>query len=267
MAEPVRSPRPLSAALAAMAMLSGCSVVSKARLDECHTLSKGLRAENAQLKDVSLRLRSQNQDLAQRSLDEARRIAELETARQRLERSVLAYQEERERLVAAFEQFRGALTASADRSPAASLAPDPFEVFARDHPGCGFDPASAVATFPIGELFDVGSGDLSPDGLKLLDDFGGLLDWSDFAMHRLAVRIGPTAADDHLSLAGQSPPPPPGGPRLEDVRALAVRDILADRVGQDPSRIALVPTDPAGEAVVEVRLLAEATHVLDRAAP
>ena len=119
MAHPARSRR-LTCILAASTTLAGCSFVPKSRLDECHIQSQGMRTENAQLKDVTLDLRSHNQDLTQRSLDDAHRVEELEAANRRLVQSVLAYQEEREQMIAAFERFRGALSASAQ-----STRPEP----------------------------------------------------------------------------------------------------------------------------------------------
>ena len=124
MTDPARWIRP-AAALMVGVLSGGCSVAPRSRLDECHTLSRGLRTENAQLKDVTHRLRAHNQDLAQRAFDDARRLDELEQANRRLEQSVIAYREERERLIATFEQFRGALSASTDhpdRSHLESLA-------------------------------------------------------------------------------------------------------------------------------------------------
>ena len=56
-----------------------------------------------------LALRSQNQDLSERAVDDARRLALLETANERLETSVQAYQDERMRLEAAYKELRASL--------------------------------------------------------------------------------------------------------------------------------------------------------------
>ena len=89
---------------------AGCCLVPKSRLDECHRLSQTLQAENARLKDTPLSLRSQNQDLNQRAVDDARRLRCKDEAIERLEQSVLAYQSERE------QAGRGRSTGSSGRS-------------------------------------------------------------------------------------------------------------------------------------------------------
>ena len=91
----------------------GCSVVPSARLEDCRRLSQALQAENARLKDTTVSLRSQNQDLNQRALDEARRLRLQEDEIHRLSQSVSAYQEERDQLAAAFARIKGAVRTSA----------------------------------------------------------------------------------------------------------------------------------------------------------
>ena len=85
---------------------TGCGMVPTQRLDESRKLIGSLRTENAQLKDSALSLRTQNQDLTQRSVDDARRIAALDEAKTRLERSVQGYIDEREEINTAFQQFK-----------------------------------------------------------------------------------------------------------------------------------------------------------------
>jgi hypothetical protein len=87
-------------------------MVSREQMEECHRLSQTLRTENAQLKDQVLALRSQNQDLSERSVDDVRRIAQLEDVNQRLETSVEAYQDERGRLESAYKELRASLPGS-----------------------------------------------------------------------------------------------------------------------------------------------------------
>jgi chromosome segregation ATPase len=81
-------------------------------LDDCHRLSQTLRSENANLKDQVLVLRTQNQDLSERAVDDSRRLAQLESSNQQLETSVQAYQDERSRLEAAYQELRACLPAS-----------------------------------------------------------------------------------------------------------------------------------------------------------
>jgi hypothetical protein len=105
----VERPRPaLAAALVAGLLLApGCAFVPKSRLDDAQKLVKSLRSENAQLKDSTLSLKVQNQDLAQRAVDDARAIRALEVANGQYEESIQGYQQEREQLRAAFQELQG----------------------------------------------------------------------------------------------------------------------------------------------------------------
>ncbi len=99
--------------IAAPALLAcGCQLVPREQIEECHRLSQTLRSENAQLKDQMLALRSQNQDYAERAVDDARRLSQLEAVNLRLETSVQAYQDERSRLEAAYNELRASLPGS-----------------------------------------------------------------------------------------------------------------------------------------------------------
>lgn len=113
MATPVRmrATLRLAAALATASAAAGCAFVPRAQLDDCHKLSRTLQAETARLKDANVSLRSRERDLAERSVDDARRIAALEEANQRLESSILAYQQDRDRLAAAFDRIQADLQA------------------------------------------------------------------------------------------------------------------------------------------------------------
>lgn len=120
MAEQIRRNRPRArqaAALGAWLAVApvGCSFVPRTRLDDAQKLVLGLRSENAQLKDANLGLRSQNQDLAQRAVDDAEAIRALEAANTRYERSIAEYQGDRERLRAAFAELKDRVRAAANR--------------------------------------------------------------------------------------------------------------------------------------------------------
>jgi hypothetical protein len=95
--------------IAAALVASGCRLAPREQVDECHRLSQTLRSENAKLKDQMLALRSQNEDYSERAVDDARRLAQLETVNQRLETSVQAYQDERTRLESAYKELRASL--------------------------------------------------------------------------------------------------------------------------------------------------------------
>jgi len=113
MARALRLPGRAIFVLAAAALVaSGCRMAPRQEVDDCHRLSQTLRSENAALKDQMLVLRSQNQDFSERAVDDARRLAQLESSNQRLETSVQAYQDERTRLETAYEELRASLPGS-----------------------------------------------------------------------------------------------------------------------------------------------------------
>ena len=90
----------------ALSLGSGCSFVPKSRLQEAEKLVRTLRTENAQLKDSAVTLKVQNQDLAQRAVDDEKTIRALEEANTRFERSIASYQEEREELQSSFRDLK-----------------------------------------------------------------------------------------------------------------------------------------------------------------
>jgi chromosome segregation ATPase len=113
MARALRLPGSAPFVLAAVAFVaSGCHMAPRQEVDDCHRLSQTLRSENAALKDQMLALRSQNQDFSERAVDDARRLAQLESSNQRLETSVQAYQDERTRLETAYKELRACLPGS-----------------------------------------------------------------------------------------------------------------------------------------------------------
>jgi len=113
MARALRLPGSAPFVLAAVALVaSGCRMAPRQEVDDCHRLSQTLRSENAALKDQMLALRSQNQDFSERAVDDARRLAQLESSNQRLETSVQAYQDERTRLETAYKELRACLPGS-----------------------------------------------------------------------------------------------------------------------------------------------------------
>jgi septal ring factor EnvC (AmiA/AmiB activator) len=98
---------PLLLGLACVLPTQGCAMAQKSRLDQAEKLVQSLRAENAQLKDTSVTLKVQNQDLAQRAVDDANAIKALEVANDQYEQSIQGYQNEREQLRAAFNALQG----------------------------------------------------------------------------------------------------------------------------------------------------------------
>jgi chemotaxis protein MotB len=100
-----------------VASATGCGLVPRSRVDECHRVAQTLRADNHRLEDVALDLRAQNQDLTQRAIDDARRIAIQDEAVDRLEKSVLGYQAEREEITRELEVLARQVRRLATRNP------------------------------------------------------------------------------------------------------------------------------------------------------
>ena len=95
--------------------LSGCRAVPGEKFDNCRKLNDTLRIENSQLRDQAVALTSQNQDMSERAVDDAKRIRSQEEAIARLERSVHAYQAERDELELSLKQLKQAVSDSASR--------------------------------------------------------------------------------------------------------------------------------------------------------
>ena len=135
--------------LCAALLVPGCQIVPRQQVDDCRRLSQTLRSENAQLKDQMLALKGYNRDLAERAVDDSRRLAQLEEANNRLETSVQAYQDERTKLESAFKELRdqpagltsapfpqayrrGRARAGAEIEPGAETVPDSGPALAPD---------------------------------------------------------------------------------------------------------------------------------------
>jgi chemotaxis protein MotB len=237
MVDPARPIR-LALALSAATLAAGCGLVPKAQLDDCHKLSRTLQEETGQLKDVNLRLRAENQDLAQRTVEDARRLKVLDEENQRLERSVLAYQEERDHLLATFEQFQRQITASVDRLPSAML--DKFRSFTALHAGCQFDPNAGVLSFPSDVLFEPESERWIPNGQSLIEQCARLL--TETRGRSLGLRVvgmdpGPAVIRTALT------EPRPEGQELAKLRARKVRDLLANATGIDATQVGVAAAE------------------------
>lgn len=101
---------------AVLALLTGCRSVPSEKFENCRRLNDTLRTENARLRDQTVALGSQNQDLSERAVDDARRLRSQEEAIARLERSVHAYQAERDELEVAFKQLKQTVSDIAPRT-------------------------------------------------------------------------------------------------------------------------------------------------------
>ncbi len=241
------SHRPMVAACLALGLLApaGCAVVPKSRLDDCTKLAQSLRSENAQLKDTALGLKGENADLAQRALDDSRKLTALEDANERLETSVQAYIDEREALNDAFQRFKR--QAQATSAPPSSALISRLRSFAGGRDGTTFDPASGVLAVEADRLFLPGTDRVRPEAARWLDDCAAILAEPEARSRPLLVAglaDGPDA-DPSVRRAGAgaaaSPGPEASRPAvagdLSLARAVRVRDLLAERAGRDPSRI------------------------------
>ena len=175
--------------------LAGCSLVPKSRLDECHRLSQTLQAENARLKDTTVSLRSQNQDLTQRAVDDARRL--------RLqERGDPAAGAERLGLPGRARPAGRGLRA--DQAPGPDRRPGPARSRPARPSGSGSSrgpipaarstPVGAILTLPTAQLFEPGTDRLRPEARAWLQATRTLLD-------------DPEARDLGLSVVGRTETP------------------------------------------------------------
>jgi chemotaxis protein MotB len=260
-------------ACAALAILpgSGCGLVPKSKLDDCHRVSQTLRSENNRLKDVALDLRAQNQDLSQRAVDDARRLAAQEEAVDRLERSVTAYQAERDKMAAAFEAVKRQVRMAV--SPHSAAKPDRLKAFAQAHSGWSFETDAAASTIsvsaPIDRLFERGKDTLRPEAAVALKELADELVGS--GAKGLAVEvIAPADAAPVVRARFDAAAEGSGGVAsdasgrfLGAARAARVRDRLVTDAGLAPASARLAPppvattaADPAraGERRVEIRL-------------
>ena len=159
-------PRAHAGGRGSSAGLSGCGMVPKSRMDECHRVTQTLRAENSRLKDLALDLRTQNQDLSQRAVDDARQIAAKDEANERLVKSVQAYQGERDKLAEAFLTLERQVRMAVNPHPAAR--PSALKAFASAHPGWSFDEARMTVSAPPALLFRKGTDALTPEAASTL---------------------------------------------------------------------------------------------------
>ncbi|WP_337174355.1 hypothetical protein [Paludisphaera sp.] len=97
-------------ALACAAAGPGCNQFgSRQRLEEGRRTIQALRSENDRLKDQLLTLRNENQDLSERAVDDARRVAALAETVEHYRSSIHAYQAERDELKDSFRTLRDSL--------------------------------------------------------------------------------------------------------------------------------------------------------------
>jgi len=232
-----------------LAGLSGCGLVPKSRMDECHRVTQTLRAENGRLKDLALELRTQNQDLSQRAVDDARQIAAKDEANERLVKSVQAYQGERDKLAEAYRTLEQQVRMAVNPHPTARAAS--LKAFASSHPGWSFDEAGMTLSAPPALLFEKGTATLTAAGTSSLRALATEL--SALARDGLTVEVVGPAPAPPVVRAGFAPAgDDPGGTKglgvvaasdrfLGAARSARVRDRLVTGAGLGPSRVRIVP--------------------------
>lgn len=232
----------------------GCGGIGqRPRLDDCARRVQALQAEGTQLRDENLGLRARSRELAQRAVDDSRRIQRLEAANLDLERSVVAYQDERESLSEAFDQLR-MLVQAEGRGPTAALippapvAPDdhPLHVFARAHPECRYDPSEGTWSIPTTLLFLPRSEQLQPGGELLLRAMGRLLATSGKMPALDAVVLEVAQSSVMLASASDLDAAPND---LARARAIRICDLLAEVIGvpEDSLTIEIEDKGQAGQ--------------------
>lgn len=249
MSAPPRWARTVALLVLPPTLLCGCSMAPRARLTQIEGQYATLQAETSKLKDESLALRGRNRELTQRAVEDARRMADLEDANERLTRSIAAYQKERDAMVDSFERIKQSVQLASNGSTTAML--DRFESFARSHPGCVYDPGRSVWSFPADQLFKPGGDAWQPNALLLVDAFARLLQEANAPVEptRLTAVEAP-AEIQQVSLGTQSK-----GVNLAQRRAVKLSERLSSRPsGASPPIPVDVRESSGGTATIEIQL-------------
>ena len=212
---------------------------------------KELEAENTRLKDQTLDLRSQNQDLTQRAVDDSRKITVQDEAVERLEKSVQAYQAERDKLAAAFETIKRQVQLSASPQPSAALG-ERLKSFATAHAGWAFEAKDGVLSVPADRLFEPATPRLKDGAGADLKALAGILKGlvSDGQTLEVVGRDGQGETGDvrKTALDGDRSPTAPGR-FLATARAARVREALVTSSDLAPARVRLAPAPDADTLV------------------
>jgi hypothetical protein len=229
--------------------IAGCGFVRKSRLTQIEGQYATLAAETSKLKDESLSLRGRNRELMQRAVEDARRVHDLEVTNEQLARSVAGYQKEREAMADSFERIKHSVQLASNGATTVML--DRLENFARAHPGCSYDPARGIWTFPTDQLFQPGGDDWQPSAGLLVDAFARLLENPDGPVEPTRVTAVERPGEVQRASVGSE---------AED-RGLARRRAmkLAERLSAQRAETApSVPFDvresTGGKSAIEVRL-------------
>lgn len=231
--------------------LVGCTAVPRGRLEESRQQILSLRAELAQTKDQAARLRTQNREIAARSVEDVRRLSALEEANERLEQSVIAYQEERDQYASSFEAIRREVLASTGSRRPTALR-ERLEPFLAEHEACRYDDETESVVIREDGLFGPGSDALTAGGSSLIEALGAAL--SGAGRPDLSPRVVASREGDAIRLTSGTTAPDLGRRRAE-----AIRDRLASASRIDPRKISTAVEDdettpPRPERTVRINL-------------
>ena len=162
----------------------------------------------------------------------------------------------------AFDRIRRSVQVAGSLPPTAML--DRFESLARAHPGCHYDAARGVWTFPAESLFRPGTADWAPGAPLLLDAFARLL--SEPGDRREATKVVGIEAGSGVRRASHAASG--GADDLARRRAGRVAERLArDTPGATPPIAVETAGGEGATAGVEVRLGRDGTPSARRASP
>lgn len=144
--------------------LSGCSSwPGQSGGKDSERLTRVIHAENSRLKDLVVQLRSSNEDMAQRSIDDSTRIARLEDENQAFRTSVAAYQSERERMAKSFQNLqqqvqvalsdRSVVTTSSESDPSSLPQSTNLSQNSKVPPAGRFNPSQKSIVIQVDEWF------------------------------------------------------------------------------------------------------------------
>ncbi len=225
--------------------LCGCSALPAARVDDYRKRVQALQAENSELRTVVLNLRSQNHDMAQRAVDDARRLRAQDEAIRRLEQSVAVYQEEREQWAAQLEQIKSQVRMAAMAPPPTAMI-ERLKSFAQSHAACRFEVEPSSLWLPVETLFRPNTSEISHEGEALLDDLARLFESSPAVSDRLAMRlVGPTEPGQvRQASLGENAVTSSRADRAFD-RVRRLQDWFSARSGIEADRIAVSTFGPS----------------------
>jgi len=104
-------------------LAAGCAVVPRGRLDDARSRIQSLQAENQELRNATVRLGHENQDMALRAVEDSRRLGEQDKAIRGLERSLADYQDEREQMAARLDAIQNQIREAAREIPTRAALP------------------------------------------------------------------------------------------------------------------------------------------------